>query len=170
MWEVSWGARKLGLATTFLALVFVGTKAHAETNYINQNISGFNLPGVSLPNGSDEVRAADGTTCRSAVGGNGAYLDVGVIGNPEMAANEASFSTYGRLVVPLGKTPRRVDCTRLYDLEIQRLEMELKLAQMGLAQGISPVMEATSTQDGSIPEVEAAWVEDGWTKDGLEEN
>jgi hypothetical protein len=123
-----------------------GGRAAAQDNYINQNISGFNLPGVTLSQGHDEVRAADGTTCRSAVGGSGAYMDVGVIGNPEQdAGGNSSMSAYGRIVVPLGVMPKRVDCSRLYDLEVQRLELELKLSQMGLGRGVSPVSE----EDGS---------------------
>lgn len=195
MWEVSRRAGQLA-AAGFLVLAFGGVEAHAQSNIINQNISGFNLPGVQLPSGSDEVRAADGTTCRSAVGGGGAYMDIGVIGNPETDAADASFSAYGRIVVPLGKQPRRVDCSRLYDLEIARLELELKLAQMGLAQGISPVMEE-SVSSAPIGDVETAsvsapagkktegtqlasqapakkedddnpaWVEDGWSTEGL---
>jgi len=159
-----------------MLLAFQGVEAQAaDTNIINQNISGFSLPGVSLPSGSDEVRAADGTTCRSAVGGNGAYLDVGVIGNPELETAAASFSAYGRIVVPLGKMPKRLDCTRLYDLEIQRMEMELKLAQMGLAQGISPVIESgVSTSEATAREEPAKtagddWVNDGWTTEGKSE-
>ena len=190
MWEVSRRTRELALAA-FLLLAFGGVEASAQTNVINQNISGFNLPGVQLSTGSDEVRAADGTTCRSAVGGSGAYMDIGVIGNPETDASDASFSAYGRIVVPLGEKPRRVDCTRLYDLEIARLEMELKLAQMGLAQGISPVTEEGYSSNDSGDDFEtnateepvtkvadkapskkndeptAAWIEDGWSTEGL---
>ena len=33
---------------------------------LNQNQTGFTLPGVTLPQGQDEVHASDGTTCRSA--------------------------------------------------------------------------------------------------------
>ncbi|WP_075997161.1 hypothetical protein [Salaquimonas pukyongi] len=134
------------------ALAFSGVKANAQDTTINQNISGFNLPGVTLPQGHDEVRAADGTTCRTAVGGNGAYMDLGVIGNPERTTSgESSFSAYGRIVVPLGANRKRVDCTRLYDLEVARLEMELKLMQMGLNRGIAPIAEGSSSHAGSTP-------------------
>ncbi|MCB1387371.1 MAG: hypothetical protein KDJ80_15645 [Nitratireductor sp.] len=147
----------------------LGVEAQAETTFVNQNISGFSLPGVTLPSGADEVRAADGTTCRSAVGGNGAYVDVGVIGNPETESSASNVSAYGRIVVPLGVKPKRVDCTRLYDLEIQRLEMELRLAQMGLAQGISPVFESgPATQGGDA--AGADWVNDGWSDTGRRES
>ena len=145
MWEISRGAVKLAIMA-LAALAFSGVKANAQDTTINQNISGFNLPGVTLPQGHDEVRAADGTTCRTAVGGNGAYMDLGVIGNPEQTTTgESSFSAYGRIVVPLGANRKRVDCTRLYDLEVARLEMELKLMQMGLNRGIAPVSEDTSS-------------------------
>ena len=151
MWEVSRGAVKLA-TMALAALVFSGVKANAQDTTINQNISGFNLPGVTLPQGHDEVRAADGTTCRSAVGGNGAYMDLGVIGNPEQTTNgDGSFSAYGRIVVPLGANRKRVDCTRLYDLEVARLEMELKLMQMGLNRGIAPVSEGSSSHAAETP-------------------
>lgn len=140
MWKIPGRACRVAAIGAAL-LVLSNIAASAQTSIVNQNISGFNLPGVSLSQGSDEVRAADGTTCRSAVGGSGAYLDVGVIGNPEQETANASMSAYGRIVVPLGKQPRRLDCSRLYDLEVQRLELELKLTQMGLGRGVSPVSE-----------------------------
>ncbi len=141
MWKVLGRACAVA-ALSFAATLLAGQNAGAQDNFINQNISGFNLPGVTLSQGHDEVRAADGTTCRSAVGGSGAYMDVGVIGNPEQDSNgNSSMSAYGRIVVPLGRMPKRVDCSKLYDLEVTRLELELKLAQMGLGSGISPVSE-----------------------------
>jgi len=104
--------------------------SRADDSVISQDISGFSLPGVQLPQGADEVRAADGTTCRSAVSGNGAYLDVGLMGKPGAASKDVS--AYGRVVVPLGAKGKRLDCTKLYDLEVERLRMELELTKMGL--------------------------------------
>ena len=154
MWKIPGRAcRVAAIGAALLVLSNIG--ASAQTSIVNQNISGFNLPGVTLSQGSDEVRAADGTTCRSAVGGSGAYLDVGVIGNPEQDAAAASMSAYGRVVVPLGKQPRRLDCSRLYDLEVQRLEMELRLTQMGLGRGVSPVSEDEAS-DSSFETSDAA--------------
>ncbi|MBK8456989.1 MAG: hypothetical protein IPL47_07680 [Phyllobacteriaceae bacterium] len=102
----------------------------AEESIISQDISGFSLPGVQMPQGADEVRAADGTTCRSAVGNSGAYLDVGLMGKPGGATKDVS--AYGRVVVPLGRTPKRLNCAQLYELEVERLKMELQLMKMGL--------------------------------------
>jgi hypothetical protein len=156
---------------------------------INQNISGFNLPGVQLPTGHDEVRAADGTTCRSAVSGSGAYLDVGIIGNPNQE-DSTDISHYGRIVIPLGKQTKRLDCSRLYDLEVQRLQMELRLMQMGLGRGVTPPsgtavageveadIEAVSeneTGNSTQKAIETAsvgtgnWDDEGWTTDGKEQ-
>lgn len=155
MWQVLRGACPVaivGLATVFLA----GSEARAQDNYINQNISGFNLPGVQLPQGHDEVRAADGTTCRSAVSGSGAYVDVGIIGNPEQSQTQGSMSAYGRLVIPLGSGVKRLDCSRLYDLEVQRLEMELRLMQMGMSRGIAPVSEGDGGAEEAVTEAAPA--------------
>lgn len=110
--------------------------AHAEDRYIlNQNQTGLNLPGVSLPQGYDEVRTSDGSFCRSSVSGNGAYLDMGVIGsqNPDGSTIDGG-AIYGRVVVPLGRTGERLDCRRLYDLEIERLKMEVRLLRAGMGQ------------------------------------
>ncbi len=131
----------------------------------------FQLPGVSLPSGSDEVRAADGTSCRSAIGNGGAYLDVGLIGNPNgltgsTSSDDNATSAYGRIVIPLGRSRKRVDCTRLYDLEVRRLELELRLMEMGLGRpiegAVAPTEESISTDD--------EFSDDEWSQDGLSES
>jgi len=146
-------------ASYVAALLAAGTPSQAalaeEVYYLNQSQSGFNLPGVSLPQGQDEVRASDGTTCRSAVGGSGAYLDVGSIrGNnrsdPEMAS-------YGRVVIPLGGGGKRLDCSKLYALEVERLQMELKLMKMGLNGDGAAKPPAQGTGN---------WAQEGWSEGG----
>lgn len=147
------------IATMVLAPVLGTPTALAQdTNYS----SGFSLPGVSLPTGHDEVRAADGTTCRSAVVGSGAYLDIGIIGNPQDI--NAGQSAYGRIVIPLGiKRRERLDCSKLYQLEVDRLATELKLMQMGLTAGVE-------TPEGSdINPAESEFNDDGWSTAGLNE-
>ena len=107
--------------------------ANDNNFYQNNTQYGVSLPNAALPSGSDEVRAADGTSCRSAIGGQGAYLDAGVIGAPGADNVEQAGAVYARIVLPLGAKPRRLDCASLYELEIQRLKMELDLARMGLS-------------------------------------
>ncbi|AZO45339.1 hypothetical protein EJ076_31710 [Mesorhizobium sp. M7D.F.Ca.US.005.01.1.1] len=132
--------------------------AGAEDIYnLNQNESGFNLPGVTLPQGQDEVHAADGTTCRSAVSGSGAYVDLGVIRGNNQSNNDVA--TYGRVVIPIGRTPKRVDCSRLYELEVERLQLELKLLKMGLgADGQTASIAATAPAAAS-----PGWANEGWS-------
>ena len=136
-----------------LGLVVMATSAgHTladETNFFQSNTQyGVSLPNASLPTGSDEVRAADGTSCRSAVGGDGAYVDTGVISSPGQSNSDFSGAVYTRLVIPLGGWKKRLDCASLYELEIQRLRMELDLARMGLS--------------GQPPN----WQDQGWSSEG----
>jgi len=105
----------------------------AQSQTINNQNYGFNLPSAPRSNGYDEVRTSDGTSCRSSMGGNGAYLDVGGIAGQKNNSGSLNQGTvYGRLIIPLGKRPGRIDCRSLYQLEIERLKMQLRAAQAGL--------------------------------------
>lgn len=174
-------SRRTPVAAGVIAVCVAVSGAQAEnTNIVNQDVTGFNLPGVQLPQGHDEVRAADGTTCRSAVSGAGAYLDAGVIGNPDSTGGSKGLSAYGRVVIPLGKKPGRLDCGRLYDLEVQRLQMELRLMQMGLGRqgrlGDDRTASIDGTDsgqsDGQPAEQQVAkqtdWADEGWSNEGKE--
>lgn len=139
--------------TGALALLFLSASTvygDSDQYIVNQNQTGVTLPGVVMPNGFDEIRAADGTTCRASMANSGAYLDSGVIGDN----SSQRISAYGRLVVPLGQKPRRLDCDKLYQLELQRLELEVEL----MRQGLDPRMR--SNPDGNWAN-DAAWSNKG---------
>lgn len=141
-----------------LCVAFPADEARAgEQAYaVRQSHSGFTLPGVATPNGYDEIRAADGTTCHSSMSSGGSYFDTGVISDSLTAADK-SLSAYGRLVIPLGERPKRLNCDRLYQLELRRLQLEVKL----LEQGLDPRMRSQSSAD------RADWSEKGgWTDAG----
>lgn len=159
MWQVPGKTRLLIGLGLGLALAPIASAHGEDIYYLNQSQSGFNLPGVSLPQGQDEVRAADGTTCRSAVGGSGAYLDVGAINGSNN--RNGDVATYGRVVIPLGGGSKRMNCTELYDLEIARLRAELKLLQMGVSNGPSAV--AVASPGNGEPAPDAAWANTGWS-------
>lgn len=133
------------------------TLAQAEQQYIiNQNQTGVTLPGVVVPNGYDEVRAADGTSCRSSVAASGAYVDSGVIGGGLDDSGNNTLSAYGRVVVPLGQRPRRLNCDKLYQLELERLQLEVKM----LKRGLDPRLGTASTDNPD-------WASsDAWTNEG----
>lgn len=93
-----------------------------------------NLPTAPSVSGQDVVRGADGTTCQSAIASGGPYLDIGVLQSQDFYARE-SAALYGRVVFPIGRRSRRLDCTRLYQLEIERMRMELEILRMGVSLG-----------------------------------
>jgi hypothetical protein len=125
--------------------------------FLSQDQNGFDLPGVTLPQDQDEVRAADGTTCSSAISGSGAYLDVGVI-KSNRVLDSGEFATYGRVVIPLGRTPKRLDCARLYELEVERLQMELSLLKMGVLPDGVEITGSTTRTAAANPKPKRNWV------------
>lgn len=107
--------------------------------------------------GNDEVRARDGSSCRQGTH-QGPTFDTGVSGgitnndlasigqninnqaNQGYSANNNSQANniandvglYARVIIPLGNDVPRIDCSRLYELEIQRMELEIeKLKKSG---------------------------------------
>ena len=112
----------------------------SQSSIYNQN--SVNLPSPPMVHGQDTVRGVSGASCQSAVAGGGPYLDLGVIGSQDVF-NRDTAAVYGRIVVPLGERPKRIDCTRLYDLEIARLKMELDLMRLGM-----PVRDRSAAPPG----------------------
>lgn len=100
-------------------------------------------PAPQGPGGEDTIETASGTRCRKSINSNSGYLDVGLAGSGGSGIPNASgvFVTinerdrealaYARVTLPLGKQPRRIDCSRIYELEIDRLREEVALLKMG---------------------------------------
>ena len=116
-------------------LLLAGTAASAQ--------SGVYLPPPPQgPGGEDTIETQSGTRCRQSINGNEGYLDVGVTGttasgvpnnsNLVVSIDERDRHAlgYARITVPLGRKPKRLDCSRIYELEIQRLRDELALLKM----------------------------------------
>ena len=150
MWKIS-GAF-LCTGTLSLSIAFAPVPPALADSYQNYSQFGLNLPQIAVPYGQDEVRAMDGTYCRSSVSNGGAYVDMGVVGNGGNEDVPGAGAVYGRVVLPLGRKPGRIDCTTLYDLEIQRLRLELQLTKMGLSNSTRPI------QNGDL--------QSGWTTEG----
>jgi hypothetical protein len=99
-------------------------------------------PAPQGPGGEDAIETSSGTRCRQSINGNGAYVDVGVAGSTanrfrnfysvDGNANRGGTEAlgYARITMPLGKTPTRLDCSRLYELEIARLKREIELLEL----------------------------------------
>ena len=100
-------------------------------------------PAPTGPGGEDRVENGSGSRCSQSINSNGAYLDVGMAGSsisgredlsspllrPDRAIGSEALG-YARVTIPLGHKPNRVDCTRLYELELQRLQREIELLKM----------------------------------------
>ncbi len=102
-------------------------------------------PAPQGPGGEDSIETADGTRCRQSINSNGPYLDLGAAGaaskpleSDRLGSGVVLFSqerdqealAYVRVTIPLGQRPARLDCSRLYELEIDRLRRELDLLRM----------------------------------------
>lgn len=97
----------------------------------NADTKGLQLPyAPSGQGGTDTIETSMGTRCSQSLNSSGPYVDIGV------SLSEDDYSQerigYGRLIIPLGKRPKRIDCSRLFELEIQRLQQEVQLLKMGI--------------------------------------
>ncbi|MGR5241700.1 hypothetical protein ACPV36_12455 [Photobacterium damselae] len=89
------------------------------------------------PNAFDEIRTADGTTCRSSIGGKlqiyGGALTSKQQGDYFHGANNVDeVGGYIGFSYSLGGG-KRVDCSRLSQIETERAELELKKLKAEIA-------------------------------------
>ena len=103
--------------------------------------------GVYLPpsptgsGGEDSIETSSGTRCRQSMNSNGAYLDVGMTGTASSPNQPGAFNysdtrdkqgmAYVRMTIPLGHKPERIDCSKIYELELDRLRREVELLRLG---------------------------------------
>lgn len=111
----------------------------AETS---AQVQGAFLPSPPIgPGGEDVVETASGARCRQSMNNNNAYLDVGLLasqtgrergqyGLDRGEGDRGQALGYARVTVPLGHKPDRLDCTRLYELEIERMRREIELLKL----------------------------------------
>jgi hypothetical protein len=101
---------------------------------------GILLPSPPIgPGGEDAITTSEGVRCSQSINSSGGYLDFGVAGGDlsnytsvTSAPGANSAIGYARIIVPLGAAPKRLDCARLYDLEIERLKAEIEMLKVGL--------------------------------------
>lgn len=103
-----------------------------------------NAQGVFLPapphgvGGEDSVTTQSGTHCRTSMNSNDGYVDMGIAGGQKNGSNQGYYGGQGpqsqdsaliymRIVVPLGDAPEKLDCGRVLELEIERLEAEIQM-------------------------------------------
>jgi hypothetical protein len=92
------------------------------------------------PGGEDAITTSEGVRCSQSINAAGGYLDLGVAGGDlnnyysgsDVDDRPQSAIGYARIIIPIGTTPKRLDCSRLYELEIKRLQAEIQMMQVGL--------------------------------------
>lgn len=112
------------MRTVLIALAILSAPAMAEVV----------IPELHGANNFDRITTAGGTTCRQGHGSN-VTLDTGVIYDDSGSVydpfdpDEAYYSQskggaiYARVVYHIG-APKQLDCSRLYNSELQRLQAE----------------------------------------------
>lgn len=81
--------------------------------------------------------------CSQSINSSGGYLDLGLAGGDLSTYNDnsgygnnserpQSAVGYARIIIPLGEAPTRLNCARLYELEIQKLKAEIEMLKVGL--------------------------------------
>lgn len=95
------------------------------------------------PGGEDSITTSEGVRCSQSINSSGGYLDLGVAGgdlsnaygsqwDDEDEGTPQSAVAYARIILPLGEAPTRLNCARLYELEIQKLKAEIEMLKVGL--------------------------------------
>lgn len=104
--------------------MLLGSTAYADSTSLNLAI-----PGLPQNYQSDKFRAGD-LDCSNAIG-SATQLEFGVTGIIDKNdafndRNTGDVGVYGRIIIPLGQKPKnRIDCNRLYELELKKKELEV---------------------------------------------
>ena len=120
-------------------LLLIGSAAWADSSSLN-----LALPSAPGNYQSDRFRAGD-LDCSNAIG-SATTMELGVTGIINKGEYDAlnnyfndtrtgDIGVYARIVIPLGKRPKqRIDCNRLYDLELRRKQLEVMKLEQELKQ------------------------------------
>ncbi len=95
------------------------------------------------PGGEDSITTSEGVRCSQSINSSGGYLDLGIAGgdlsnyysSDEFDDDDGapqSAVAYARVIIPMGEAPARLNCARLYELEIQKLKAEIEMLKVGL--------------------------------------
>jgi hypothetical protein len=121
-----------------IGFIAISTTAYAESSSLN-----LQLPGVPGNYQSDKFRAGD-LDCSNAIG-SATNLEFGVTGLIDKGEydpiynheydTETDVGVYARITIPLGKRAKsRIDCNRLYELELRKKQLEVMKLERELQQ------------------------------------
>ena len=115
----------------FLVLLMVAKSAFADSTSNSLSLS---LPNSGTNYQSDSFRSGD-LDCSNAIG-SATNIEFGLTsiiqgGTAENSGKTGDIGIYSKITIPLGKRAKsRIDCNRLYELELQKKQLEvMKLQQ-----------------------------------------
>jgi len=115
----------------FLVLLMVAKSAYADSTSNSLSLS---LPNSGTNYQSDSFRSGD-LDCTNAIG-SATNIEFGLTsiiqgGTAENSRKTGDIGIYSKITIPLGKRAKsRIDCNRLYELELQKKQLEvMKLKQ-----------------------------------------
>ena len=121
-----------------LLFIMIGVSAQADSSSLN-----LQLPGSGGNYQSDKFRAGE-LDCSNAIG-SATNLEFGVTGiidkeyyDPQTdftIGQQTDVGVFARITIPLGKrTKSRIDCNRLYELELRKKQLEVSKLEKELEQ------------------------------------
>ena len=115
----------------FLVLLMVAKSAYADSTSNSLSLS---LPNSGTNYQSDSFRSGD-LDCSNAIG-SATNIEFGLTsiiqgGTAENSGRTGDIGIYSKITIPLGKRAKsRINCNRLYELELQKKQLEvMKLQQ-----------------------------------------
>lgn len=127
---------------TYIGALLISSSAVAETSSLN-----LNLPSSPKSFQQDRIRAGD-LDCSNAIGSS-TNLEFGVVGvlnqnNPYDSIDYGNnvgknkdfvkdVGVYARINIPIGGPKERINCNRLFKIEIEKRELELQRLRQEVA-------------------------------------
>jgi hypothetical protein len=116
-----------------IVLLFLSTLSNAQNGSMT-----LSMPSAPGSFQSDRFRAGD-LDCSMAIGSatNVEFGVLGVINNNQqittsVAPQNRDVGVYGRIIIPIGAPKGRVDCNRLYEMELRKRQMEIEKLEFEL--------------------------------------
>ena len=127
----------------YIVILLLSSSALAETSSLN-----LNLPSSPRTFQQDRIRAGD-LDCSNAIG-SATNLEFGVVGvlnqnntyeqvlryGTDIRSNDdfvKDVGVYARINIPIGAPKERINCNRLYKIEIEKRELELQRLRQEVA-------------------------------------
>ena len=117
------------LLTTLALIGVASTAAAVEFDISHPNIA---------PGGVDTFRTQNGAECSTSINTPGGYRETGFAGSyaegyDYIDQDGYEVTAYVRWVKPLGEPAPRINCNKLYELELLRIQAEIKALEAAAA-------------------------------------